>query len=378
MGKIIAKIVLTGGPCAGKTTALSKIEENLIEQGYHVFMVPEGATELINGGIRPFGNNKLNMFDFEEMIIKYQMLKEKLYENAIEKLPDNEKCIIIYDRGFNDAKGFINQELYDKLLDKLNLNELDLLDNYDMVLHLVTAADGKEEFYTLDNNSARSETIEEAKKIDKQIINAWSGHSNFKIIDNSTDFEEKIKKVINEINNLIGSPITIKKQRKYLIDLKSSNLSYLNKDNSTIIKINQTYLKNDDNNYEKRLRKRTYNGNNTYYFTVQKKINNGESSVVTDKKITEEEYIKILSNNKKNKSISKTRISFIYEKQYFKLDIFDDMDLCLLEVEQTLENSKVTLPKFISVIDDVTNDKNYSNINLAIENKNKVLTKLID
>ena len=58
-----AKIVLTGGPCAGKTTALSKIEEHLEECGYKVMVVSESATELIKGGIRPFGESKLD-FDF--------------------------------------------------------------------------------------------------------------------------------------------------------------------------------------------------------------------------------------------------------------------------------------------------------------------------
>ena len=47
MGKIFAKVVLTGGPCAGKTSALTKIEEELIEKGYKVFIVSETATELI-------------------------------------------------------------------------------------------------------------------------------------------------------------------------------------------------------------------------------------------------------------------------------------------------------------------------------------------
>ena len=47
----IAKIVITGGPCAGKTTALARIEQDLSEKGYHVFIVGESATELIKGGI---------------------------------------------------------------------------------------------------------------------------------------------------------------------------------------------------------------------------------------------------------------------------------------------------------------------------------------
>jgi len=47
----IEKIVITGGPCAGKTTAMSWIQNAFTELGYHVIFVPETATELITGGI---------------------------------------------------------------------------------------------------------------------------------------------------------------------------------------------------------------------------------------------------------------------------------------------------------------------------------------
>ena len=39
MGVLVAKIVLTGGPCAGKTTTISRIEEHLNEKGYHVLVL---------------------------------------------------------------------------------------------------------------------------------------------------------------------------------------------------------------------------------------------------------------------------------------------------------------------------------------------------
>ena len=53
-GPEITKIVLTGGPCAGKTTALSWIQNNLPKYGYTVLYVPETATELIGGGVAPW------------------------------------------------------------------------------------------------------------------------------------------------------------------------------------------------------------------------------------------------------------------------------------------------------------------------------------
>ena len=46
----ITRICLTGGPCAGKTTALSAIQEKLVTQGFKVLMVPEAATLMMKGG----------------------------------------------------------------------------------------------------------------------------------------------------------------------------------------------------------------------------------------------------------------------------------------------------------------------------------------
>ena len=50
----ITKIVITGGPCAGKTTAMSWIQSTFTKKGYTVLFVPETATELITGGVAPW------------------------------------------------------------------------------------------------------------------------------------------------------------------------------------------------------------------------------------------------------------------------------------------------------------------------------------
>ena len=63
----------------------------------------------------------------------------------------------------------------------MNASEIELRDNYDAVFHLVTAAKGAEKFYTLENNKARSERIEEAAIVDDKIISAWTGHPHFRI-----------------------------------------------------------------------------------------------------------------------------------------------------------------------------------------------------
>ena len=50
----ITKIVITGGPCAGKSTAISWVQNAFTQMGYTVLFVPETATELITGGVAPW------------------------------------------------------------------------------------------------------------------------------------------------------------------------------------------------------------------------------------------------------------------------------------------------------------------------------------
>jgi len=59
-------------------------------------------------------------------------------------------------------------------------NEVDLRDNrYDQIIHLITAANGAEQFYVLDNNICRTEGIEKAREIDEKCAKSWIGHPYF-------------------------------------------------------------------------------------------------------------------------------------------------------------------------------------------------------
>ena len=147
MGVLKANIVLTGGPCAGKTTTIAKVKEDLENLGYHVLLLNECATEIINGGIRPFGDNQVSVFDFQNEILNLQIFKEKRFLDIISKLPEDTKCIILSDRGIMDSKAYLGSELFTKLLDQNNLKEDDLGQQYDMVIHLVTVAANNQNKY---------------------------------------------------------------------------------------------------------------------------------------------------------------------------------------------------------------------------------------
>ena len=205
MGKLVAKIVLTGGPCAGKTTTITKLEEHLNERGYHVLVLNECATEMIKGGIRPFGDNKSSVYDFENEILNLQLYKEKRYKDFLDKYPDDTKIIILCDRGAVDIKAYLGEEDYNRMLDENHLNNDDLLNEYDLVIHMITVAAETENKYSNASNKARFEEAKEAIDLDKRTNEAWSKHKNLKIAPVCNLLEEKINLVIDYVDELLDN-----------------------------------------------------------------------------------------------------------------------------------------------------------------------------
>ena len=59
--------------------------------------------------------------------------------------------------------------------------------------HYLYTIDGAKEHYSLENNAARSESVEEAVALDRRLLHVWNGHPYHVVIDNSFEtFEEKM------------------------------------------------------------------------------------------------------------------------------------------------------------------------------------------
>lgn len=357
----INKIVLTGGPCAGKTTALNWINNYFSQRGYTVLTVPETATELISNGVSPWSCS--SSFDFQMFLLKLQKTKEKVFEDAALTM-DKEKILIVCDRGVLDAKAYIKELEFKKMLKEFKTNETKERDSYDAVFHLVTAAKGKEEYYTTENNKARTEGIDEAITADDKVISAWTGHPHFRVIDNSTEFDKKLERLIKEIAIFLGEPEPYEIERKYLIEYpdikKLENMSNCQK-----IDIIQTYLKSNSDK-ERRVRARGIDGDYLYYLTEKKKISKLKR-VELERKLTQDEYIKYLMDaDQKLHSIRKTRYCLTENNQYFEIDIYPEWkNQAIMEIELNDENQKVNIPKFINIVKEVTNDDSYKNYEMA-------------
>lgn len=361
----ITKIVLTGGPCAGKTTAMNWIQNNFVKQGYKVIFIPETATELITSGFAPW-DTRSNV-DFQEILLKLQLEKEKIYEEAAKKLPNN-KILLVCDRGIMDNKAYMSKKEFNNLLKNNNLKEIELRDSYDAVFHLVTAAKGAKDYYNLDNE-ARTETIDEAARLDDALISAWTGHPHLRIIDNSTDFDEKMKRLMREIAAVLGEPNPYEIERKFLIEMP--DIEYLESlPNCEKVKIVQTYLNSSDDE-EIRIRQRGNNGSYTYSKT--RKINvDSMKRIEIETRLTQEEYINELLNADPTRGqIIKERYCLCYKNQYFEIDIYPFWDdKAIAEIELISEGQKIEIPAFLNVIDEVTDNNNFKNSEIARQLKN--------
>lgn len=355
-------IALTGGPCAGKSTALSVIEQRLTNLGYKVIILEEMATNVINSGIHPaeFGNR------YQHIIAQMIKSREKVYLDFIWNwFPDDSKVVVISDRGLLDGMAYCDREYFEKeVLRKINMSVLDAMARYDGVFHLVTAAIGAEEFYTTANNKARMETVEEAADLDRRTLNCWAGHPHLRVISNNgVDFEGKMNNLMKEVLNLLGEPEPFEIERKFLI--KKPSTDTLKNLGAVKVNIVQTYL-TSQNGVERRVRQRGTDGNYAYYYTEKEEVSLGKR-VEREKVISQSDYINLLVESDTSKrQIVKDRYCFIYEDRYFELDIYPFWeDQAILEIELASLDENINIPADIDIIKEVTGDSQYKNSSLA-------------
>ena len=360
--KQISKIVITGGPCAGKTTAMSWIQNAFMRLGYNVLFVDETATQLISGGAAPWLCESNREFQLE--LIKLQLAKERAFSEIAQNLK-GPKTLIVCDRAAMDNCAYMTDVEFQWVLRQLGQSKIELRDNYDAVFHLVTAARGAEKYYTLSNNQARTESPEAARSLDDKLISAWTGHPHLRVIDNSSGFEEKMLRLIREISAFLGEPTPNEVERKYLIQYPDA-ASLLKKPNCEMVDIVQTYLKTDDPAEEKRVRQRGRDGHYIYFMT-QKVHLSQMRRVEIERRLSQEEYLSALVDaDPACRPIHKKRFLLSENGLYYEIDLYPEWkNQAIMEIELHSEEQKIVLPEGIRVIREVTGEEEYSNHSLA-------------
>ena len=228
----------------------------------------------------------------------------------------------------------------------------------------MSAAWGAEGFYTTGNNPARTETLDQARDLDEKVRNAWVGHPHLRIIDNSTDFTGKIRRVLTAICRIVEVPAPREIERKFLLrrcptaeEMPVHFKEFL---------IEQTYLPTLDGS-EARVRRRSMEGSSIYTHTIKHPLLAGQR-IEVEHQISSREYIALLEKaDPARRTVRKHRRCFLWENQYFELDSFLDPNpgLAILEVELEAPDQAVILPPFVDIEREVTGDRAYSNYSIA-------------
>ena len=363
MAKRIKRIVLTGGPAAGKTTLISRIlKEFKQEDGWKVITIPETATDLISGfGIRPFGNC-VTMEEFQYFVISDQLHKEQLALKGAEMVPE-ENVLVIYDRAIFDDRAYISQEQFEKTLAYFGKTPDEIMAGYDAVLHLVTCAKGAEFAYNF-GNAARYEDVEVAREKDDLTLDAWKAHPHVYVIDNSVDFEDKINRAIAKIYEILGESVPEVSKHKYLIEMPHTDILTVQL-GALPIEMMQTYLINSNPNIERRIRQQK-DGSEYLYFYTEKRIADDGTRWVTERPITEKEYVNYLMEcDAKLHPVLKHKYRFVYDDHKMEVDIYPFSDDKAILFTYGRKGEECAVPECLHILREVTGDSEYKNRRLA-------------
>lgn len=365
MPRMISVIAITGGPCGGKSTLLAKAHQWLQEHDKHVVVVSETATELITAGLS-FG--VVGIENFQKAVLSYSIKREDMYTEMARTIPGDKDVVILCDRGLLDCIAYVGEEKFAEIVSAMGLKHNELRDRYRMVVHMVTAADGAQEYYTLANNAARSESPEEARALDQKTQHAWLRHPHHVIIDNSTDFDEKIRRTIRAFARVLNMPEPTETERKFLV--KNFTPSMI-PSHAIAIDIEQDYLVLSEIAFgERRVRKSTCDGQPSYYYTEKVETGSFGTRIERERQIDQGEYERLLEDrDPRLDTVKKTRYCFPYEGKRFELDVYTagtphKLGLVVLEVELESITETVLLPPDWEG-EEVTGNPQYKNSTLA-------------
>lgn len=184
------RIVITGGPGGGKTTALDLLRREFAGK---IASVPEAATMIFSGGIERSSSSKV-ICSQQIAIFNLQKNLEKV-QRAI-----NPGCMILCDRGSLDGLAYwpgSDDEFFKIMNTSL---EKELL-RYDAIIFFETAAKAGQAIKS--NNPIRNESDQKAIDLDQRLQEIWSNHPNFNFVGSSESFIKKVMFGINTIENVI-------------------------------------------------------------------------------------------------------------------------------------------------------------------------------
>lgn len=170
------KIVITGGPSAGKTSLIDALKTKYSSHSEY-FFAPEVASMLLGNGF-PRCEETEDLIFQQRAIFQTQTQMEEL----IAKEKKYKACF--FDRGLLDALAYVKNP------HKVCESPSDFLERYDHIFHLEVAPLNS---YNLSNNKARTESHTEAVRLENSLRELWGSHSSYQFVPSQETFDEKLE-----------------------------------------------------------------------------------------------------------------------------------------------------------------------------------------
>ena len=177
------RIVLTGGPSAGKTAVLELVRQHLCQ---HVVLLPQAAAIVFRGGFTR-GATDHERQAVQRAIYHLQCELEATIDEA------HEPSLVICDRGIVDGSAYWPGP--GTLWSAVGTTIEAELRRYDLVVHMRTPvgrAYGR-------HNPLCIESAADALAVDERIVQAWSGHPHRFIVECAGDFMVKARRALELI-----------------------------------------------------------------------------------------------------------------------------------------------------------------------------------
>jgi thymidylate kinase len=195
------KIVLTGGPCGGKSTTLRALEKAFPEQ---IIFVPEVATILLKGGFPVPGRDVKWSQAWQSAFQSAILPLQKSLEDAFVLIAkENGKKLLICDRGVLDGAAYTPGG-HITFCQTYNIKGEEAIARYSAVIHLESLATANPEKYGKTGNENRFEPLERAQELEFATRQAWEMHKNHSIINGQHGIEKTISAVIEIVRAMLN------------------------------------------------------------------------------------------------------------------------------------------------------------------------------
>jgi hypothetical protein len=313
---------LAGPSCSGKSTAAAILSEKIFAMtGWLVCRIPESFTTFVELYGMPLNDifaagDRKSIWEAERFLMRHTV-GNCVQARELAHLLDRNVLILI-DKPVNDYEVYFGgdspgEDQFNNILwEACQLTRETSFALCDAVIKLTTAAKGAEAFYTTANNNARRETLEEARRMDDLLEGAYNGHNHLRVIDNSTDFEGKMNRVLRETCHFLGCPQPLEIERKYRVvppDFSVFPIPFRK------VSIEQAYVHPNAGEEQVRIRRRTVDGVRSSYYRTEKRRHAGAGRIEIEREIGWDEYHRLLCDERdpSHEVIIKDRYCFVWE-----------------------------------------------------------------